>query len=1071
MENFLENENVQKETIKDLLYDFVDFGLIVISTEGVIESLNKKIEEITGYNAKELIGTNGEHLFIERKEKERYYDRLRDRKRGISERYKLQILRKDRAIRWVSVFAKPRFNDNDEFIGTISIIEDITDHIQHELVHGINEELTKGVYQYEYDLNGFLGLVDEQIKNVLPVENIVIALGKTNQTIWFPYIRDTNPELQRSEFRTNGSGLSEFVIKSGKSIVLNEDSLADLRQNYELTDYYPAPKSQIVVPIRNGERVIGALRCYSYQHDNLFSDTRKILLERIGERIGSLIDRIKNNIEQRLFIELSGIPVVIINNDGFFEFVNQTFANKLELEVCELMKQPVETLIHPEDKEKFKEIQSCLKQGQTLNEIEIRMVNRNGQDIWFSWFAKPQLTNGSFYFIGRDITQQKKETKANERLNNRLTNLIENLKDGVVFIDSNGIIVNVNNAICEMLGYRPDELIGFNLVEKLHPSHLHELYWSYFKERNFELIDRSNIQFIKKDGDEIWGNLSLTQELDENGDFIGIVGIIADVSKEMEERHRKERLFRLHKSFFTMNEAISRGFNVQQIHQTVLGILHTTYNINVSRIYKISYSQEENEFSLNLVTERMMNKSIIKLADLFPNGIKDLCPKITQDSPYFKVIKEQYPFFLLGRDEIVKKFSSLTDDPAIDAYKAILSYMKIESYALFPIIYFNEAYYLIECVSETKMNEGEVDDLIAFMQQVDVLISKKLVDIDLVKNEKRWRGLIENSSEITCILDQTGKITFASPSVERMLGFDHSQVIHANIFDFLHPEDRPVAEEKFVHRLKEGGMGFYQILRIRNSEGNYKYFRVFTSNHVDKEEINGLIVNAQDITDMITTENEKYLSIIETEENERKRISRDLHDGVGQYLAATNMYMNLLDSTVKDKFDESTLLLFNKTAEILTKATNEVRAVSHNIMPPSLKDFGFVECVKGLVEGLSQGSSNIHFTFEGEVVLKNLPEWVGLTLFRAIQQILSNSITHANPQNISVKLEMTKKHLSIEIKDDGIGFDPAKIDEKEGIGIMSIRHRIQSVGGQTIIQSEPGKGTSFTILISTSTLR
>lgn len=1070
MGNQIKVDDIHKESRRELLNDFVDFGILFIAPDGKIVTCNKRFEEITGSSLDELEGTTGEQLFLEQQEVTKFYNRLNDRKKGLSERYRLQIKRKDHSIIWISVCAKPKFNELDQFIGTVSVVEDITDHIQFDLVQEIIDELSKNAHQYEYDLKSFLQSVHQHIKKIMPADNMVFALERTNRTVWFPYVSDSSEEVHRSEFRTGGSGLTEYVMKKGSSVVLNEKALLDLRLTNDLTTYHPIPKSQIVVPIKGGERVIGALRCYSYTHENLYSDTSMLLLERIGERIGILIEKIKNNTEQRMFVELSDIPVVIINRDGFFEFVNQTFADKLQFDICEILHQPVSAFIHVDDHEKFNWVQSSLKDGKSLNDLEMRLVNKKKEILWISWFAQPQLTDVSFYFVGRDITKQKQETKIKERLSSRINNLVLNLKDGVVFVDRKGIITHVNNAICEMLGYTEQELVGAKALDTLYPAEKDRDFDEIFKKDGTPLADRYNIQVEKKNGVYLWINLSLTPEYDENDSLLGVMAILTDISKEQEEKSRKERLYRLHKSFFTLNKAISRGYNLEQIHQTVMSILHTTYRINVSRIYKVNYTEDDYP-TLTLAAERMMTKSLNKLSNLFPNGIRDLTPKPSAGSPYLQAIEEQTPLFINGKQTIYSAFSSLMQDPSVELYVKIMNFMKIDFYALFSIVHFNEAHYLIECVSEKLLDEGEMDDLSAFMQQVNALIDKKLGDIDLQKNERKWRGLIENSSEITCIINRTGRITFISPSVERMLGHSHRTILHDNIFSYIHPEDRIVAEERFARRLSEGGEGYYQILRIRDAADNYKFFRVFTSNHLDKEEIEGLIVNAQDITDMIKTENEKYLSIIETEENERKRISRDLHDGVGQYLAATNMYMNLLETTVKDKLDESTQILFHKTAEILRKATTEVRSVSHNIMPPSLKDFGFVDCVKGLVEGLSQGSAGINFTFtesSGEI---DLPEWVGLTLFRAIQQILSNAITHGKPKNIALSMGRDKKVLFIQVSDDGVGFDPTRIDEKDGIGIMSIRHRIQSVGGQTIIKSEPGKGTTFTILISSNTIK
>ena len=122
-----------------------------------------------------------------------------------------------------------------------------------------------------------------------------------------------------------------------------------------------------------------------------------------------------------------------------------------------------------------------------------------------------------------------------------------------------------------------------------------------------------------------------------------------------------------------------------------------------------------------------------------------------------------------------------------------------------------------------------------------------------------------------------------------------------NVFDYIHPDDYKSAYDKFLVRYQEGGIGEYNIYRMRTKSGSYKYLRIMLSNHFDEPSINGFIINAQDVTELINAEKEKYLLVMKTEEAERLRISHDLHDGLGQKIAAANMYFNTLEELVKNR--------------------------------------------------------------------------------------------------------------------------------------------------------------------------
>jgi PAS domain S-box-containing protein len=1054
----------QKKEMKQRLCDFVDFGMLFISAEGKFQAWNDQFNTLTGYESEELIGQDWHFLLRTIKDDEQINDRLSERKKGVTEKYRAQIVRKDQQRIWLSVNEKPCYNEHDEFTGLICYLENISDRIQEEIIDEVTEQIIESSHRFENNMNGFLDHLHKILVKILPVENLVVGYGITDQTIWFPYIHDSGLDSSRSKFRTRGNGLTEYVMKNDLPLVLNASSLNELRLKEKLTPYELIPLSQVIVPIKNDSKVIGVIRCFSYERADLYDDHFKELFTKIGEKIGFYIERIRINSERKFFFELTDIPVMIVNRDGYFEYVNPTFLSKTKFSEEDVLNKPVISFINKNDHTIFKEAITALINGHLQTDLEFRMQGHQGEEFWFSWFAQPQVMGVSFYFVGRDITQLKEKSQNDERTTKRLLNLIKNLKEGVIFLNHDGVIEHVNTDFCKMLGFLPEELVGEKFFNKLHPENLREEVQVHFKTLLGERAGRFETQLLMKNGNLLWVYLSHTPEFDQNGQLIGIVGTISDISKKHEEEIQKERLYKLHKSFFTLNQAITRGYSLDQIHQTVLGILHSTYKINVSRIYELKKSPLSKNIDLAVAAERILPKSLNKLHELFPNGIKDLTPNVSHGSPYWRALNDQKTCFLVGSEEISSVFTQLKNDPTVNKYKSILSFMIIESYALFPIIRFDEVSFLIECVSERKMGLGEMDDLIAFMQHVNFLIDKKMSDIDLYKTEQKWRGLIENSSEVTCILDKNGNITFASTSIKRILGYTHQEVLQKNIFDFLHPDERELAYEKFMIRLIEGGMGFYQTLRIRSASGEYRFFRIFTSNHLNKVEINGLIVNAQDITDIVIAENEKYLSIIETEENERKRISRDLHDGVGQYLAATTMYMNLLELHIEDQLNDDAKKIFQNTADILRKATNEVRSVSHNIMPPSLKDFGFEECVKGLIEGLSQCTPEVAFDYQYTTSNLRIPEFMSLTLFRAIQQILNNALTHGRPDHVKVSIRSSKKLLKVVISDNGEGFDPTKKNDNDGIGILSIKHRIQSIGGTTMIKSQPSQGTTFTII-------
>ena len=211
--------------------------------------------------------------------------------------------------------------------------------------------------------------------------------------------------------------------------------------------------------------------------------------------------------------------------------------------------------------------------------------------------------------------------------------------------------------------------------------------------------------------------------------------------------------------------------------------------------------------------------------------------------------------------------------------------------------------------------------------------------------------------------------------------------------------------------------------------------------------------------------------LIEKEEEERKRISQDLHDGVVQHLTASSLYTAMLGKHLEKNGDPASLKAFNKTKYLIDNTINELRHVCHDLIPPAIEELGFSNIVEQLVNDLNEANPEIEVSFSKDFTPENMERTSSLSLFRAIQQILTNSINHGKPQKIKVILSKLDKNLSICVEDNGIGFNLSDVKEKKnkgvtkGIGLDSIKNRAQALGGYSVIESTVGKGTKMNLIV------
>jgi signal transduction histidine kinase len=199
--------------------------------------------------------------------------------------------------------------------------------------------------------------------------------------------------------------------------------------------------------------------------------------------------------------------------------------------------------------------------------------------------------------------------------------------------------------------------------------------------------------------------------------------------------------------------------------------------------------------------------------------------------------------------------------------------------------------------------------------------------------------------------------------------------------------------------------------------------------------------------------------LVEGEEKERKRIAKELHDGLGVLLSTAKMQF----TAIKDKNPENEPLI-RRALKLLEQATGDVRKISHNMMPGLLTKFGFYEAVEDLFEQLADTKKlSVEVEIHGDK--KRLPENTEIMLYRITQEMVNNTLKHAGATHVSIQIIILEQQLSIDYSDNGIGFDIEKTLARKSIGMTSIISRVKFLNGNIDIQSKPGKGVNLHIVI------
>jgi len=365
-------------------------------------------------------------------------------------------------------------------------------------------------------------------------------------------------------------------------------------------------------------------------------------------------------------------------------------------------------------------------------------------------------------------------------------------------------------------------------------------------------------------------------------------------------------------------------------------------------------------------------------------------------------------------------------------------------------------YYRVNNLKKQKKSlEKEVKErTIKVMQQNDELFA---INIELDQQKEELKATLETFFEQVAdgivIYDNQGKIIMTNNSFSKITGFETEELRNMNIVDFFS------AEELKNNPIKVSLPVTGEI--IRSEWKAIKKDKTIINIEAQSQKLSDGRIQSfiRDITEKKRMQKEIYIAGINAEEQERGRLAKDLHDGLGPLLSACRIYLYKIKNKGIDDKDS-----LNKLEEIIDESLHGIKEISNNISPHILRNFGLISALNSFIEKvLDKCEIAIICNCEPS---ERFEEIIEVTIYRTITELINNTIKYAKAQKVNVLLQKENDQLYIEYKDDGIGFDYfAALNSHKGFGLINIKSRIESIGGHYEFLSEPGKGVLIGILI------
>ncbi len=363
---------------------------------------------------------------------------------------------------------------------------------------------------------------------------------------------------------------------------------------------------------------------------------------------------------------------------------------------------------------------------------------------------------------------------------------------------------------------------------------------------------------------------------------------------------------------------------------------------------------------------------------------------------------------------------------------------------------------------------------------------KKDIEIqkELRMSESRYRMITDNVTDVIWATDMDEHFTFVSPAIKRILGYEISEAIGLTLKKMLTPSSYQSAKKLIVQQLKistsdiEGLIQDPAVLELGHlcKDGSTKWCEVSSLMLRDKVgKPTGLIGITRDISERKASQ-EKLLhyqkrlraltsEISMVEQRERRKIAGDLHDRIGQTLAAAKIKLGTLKASLPPDYPTEDII---DITEMVNQTMQDTRTLTFELSPPILYELGLVAAVDWLLEQIEL-KSGICCKLNSKSMSLKLNDDMRVLLFRIIRELIINVTKHAKARNLSITMKDDGDILTVEVVDDGEGFDNSQIRPEDfrtvGYGLFNARERLEHMGGQFTITSFPGKGTQVILSI------
>ncbi len=704
--------------------------------------------------------------------------------------------------------------------------------------------------------------------------------------------------------------------------------------------------------------------------------------------------------------------------------------------------------IHPGDRSRLAEAAARMVSGQSLHESEeYRLVRPDGTICWVRGdTAARKLEDGTLRLYGTvsDITDRKRAETALRESERRLTTLISNLPGSVYRCkaDSHWTVEFLSEGYTALTGCPVADALGQPCTRytDLIPPADRQMAWDRIQEavaqrRHFQVEYR--LRTAK--GREKWVWEQGIGVFSEKGELEAIEGFTTDIS----ERKRAEE------GLQKTNERLEQRVGERTAELTKAN------------------EQLQAEVEQRRQAEQALRQSEERYRTVLEDQTEVIC-RFKHDGTFVFVNEVFCRFFgKTSRELLGNKWHTVAlreDLPMVEEQLRAMSPGN-------PIV-------VIENRVTSGRGEARWMQFVnrGFFDQEGRLTEIQAVGRDITERKRAEAAMRQALDQLETIYDgmiegllitdiETKRFVRVNAPFCRMLGYSEEELLAAEIKD-IHPAEEGPNDERRFQAAAEGRVSINLDRPVLRKDGSVFYADI-TGRRIRYDDRPCLLALFRDVTERkqaaerLQREQQALRRMVLAGDHERHLITYELHDGVAQQLLGAIIYLQSqeLVETRKSKQAETA---YREGMEALRLAASEIRRVMNRLRTPVLDKFGLAEAIEDVAAQLRAAPEAPEIECRFAVKFKRLEPTLENSLFRIAQEAMSNACRHSKSKRVQLKLTQKGRDVTLEVRDGGIGFDPATVQENR-FGLDGIRERCRILGGKLKIKSEPGKGCTIQV--------